>query len=263
MRHAIFTSCLLIALSACQADAPQFPTPDDSTHDIGAFDGARDGGDIGRFDIPEVIEDATDVEAGLGDAVGDADAPPTDASDRGAGDVVDEALPVDPAPARDCRTEVVYDPFFGSASSVSFASEANGWDPDAGQLEMGDDGLYRARLDLPAGNHGYKLVRDGEWILDPANPYLIEVDAIQNSLVQVPPCEGPLLSIGDIDSDWASGTVTWTLDVHDTPDAPGIDLDSLALTVNRVAVSPSAIRAAPSRVIHPARHHRERRGSGL
>ena len=176
---------------------------------------------------------------------------PTGLSGRGELPViVQEPPPQDPAPPRSCATEITYDTFHGAAEVVAFASEANAWSADEMLLEGPDpSGVFRLSVELPAGEYGYKLVRDGEWVLDPENPYLAEVDGVTNSLLHVPVCVGPMLALDSVEADPADGSIRWTLSVLDSPSAPGIDVDSFAASVNRVPVDSSAVSASPIQVI--------------
>jgi chromosome partitioning protein len=58
------------------------------------------------------------------------------------------------------------------AQSVRLAGSFNGWNPDAGFMnrDPSDETLWRMRVPLTAGHHEYRLVIDGQWAADPANP---------------------------------------------------------------------------------------------
>jgi 1,4-alpha-glucan branching enzyme len=57
------------------------------------------------------------------------------------------------------------------ATSVNVAGEFNDWKPDDIALTKGDDGIWRATLDLKPGKYQYKFIINGQdWIEDPANP---------------------------------------------------------------------------------------------
>lgn len=164
--------------------------------------------------------------------------------------VVEQPATEEPAAPRSCETEIVYDTFHGAAESVAFASEVNDWSATDMTLDGPDDsGIYRLSVVLPAGEYGYKLVRDDEWILDPENPYLAEVDGVTNSLLYVASCTAPLLSLESTEVDPTAGSITWTLSVLDSPSAPGIDIESLSATVNRAAIEASAVTASPSEIV--------------
>ena len=58
---------------------------------------------------------------------------------------------------------------FEDADTVTLAGTFNGWKPK--QLFFGrENGQWVCRIDLVAGKHLYKIVVDGEWLLDPENP---------------------------------------------------------------------------------------------
>ncbi len=67
--------------------------------------------------------------------------------------------------------EFVYKPADG-AKSVHLAGSFNGWNPSATAMTGPDaNGVWRARLTLPGGQHEYKFVLDGDqWLHDPQNP---------------------------------------------------------------------------------------------
>ncbi|MBN2584627.1 MAG: AAA family ATPase [Planctomycetes bacterium] len=58
------------------------------------------------------------------------------------------------------------------AQSVRLAGSFNGWNPDAGAMsrDSDNDSLWRLRVPLDRGHHEYRLVVDGRWTADPANP---------------------------------------------------------------------------------------------
>lgn len=53
---------------------------------------------------------------------------------------------------------------------VSVAGAFNGWSMDKDPMVRGDDGVFRLRKGVAPGTWTYKLVVDGEWMADPANP---------------------------------------------------------------------------------------------
>jgi len=76
------------------------------------------------------------------------------------------AIAVQPAQG---HTFIFRDP--GNAvQRVSVAGQFNGWNTDSHQLRPMGEGNYELFVRLPSGSHPYKLVVDGEWILDPSNP---------------------------------------------------------------------------------------------
>lgn len=54
------------------------------------------------------------------------------------------------------------------AQRVTVAGSFNGWDPNAAELTTEGGGVFQKTLGLPAGNHEYKFVVDGQW-MDGAN----------------------------------------------------------------------------------------------
>jgi len=61
-----------------------------------------------------------------------------------------------------------YDPY---AASVSVAGIFNDWNMNANPMTLGDDGTWRAVIDLGAGSYEYKFVVNGsQWVADPDNP---------------------------------------------------------------------------------------------
>ncbi|MFW5803096.1 MAG: isoamylase early set domain-containing protein [Verrucomicrobiota bacterium] len=52
------------------------------------------------------------------------------------------------------------------AKKVYVAGDFNNWDPTARKMAKASDGTYRARMELPPGEHQYKFVVDGSWNCD-------------------------------------------------------------------------------------------------
>jgi len=59
------------------------------------------------------------------------------------------------------------------AGQVSLAGEFNDWSPDADPMEKGEDGIWRATIELDPGRYEYKFVVDGTWMEDPENPEMV------------------------------------------------------------------------------------------
>jgi 1,4-alpha-glucan branching enzyme len=55
------------------------------------------------------------------------------------------------------------------AQKVCVAGCFNGWDPMTTPLERDRDGIWMCALTVPAGEHQYRFVVDGEWCDDPLN----------------------------------------------------------------------------------------------
>src|SRR5688572_22303124 len=83
------------------------------------------------------------------------------------------------APLRSCATELT---FRGAAQSVAVGGEWNQFDPQKTPMVQ-SGGAWRVALELPPGSYAYKLVVDGNWQFDPANPYAKFVGGIENSVV--------------------------------------------------------------------------------
>jgi AMP-activated protein kinase-like protein len=70
------------------------------------------------------------------------------------------------------------------AQSVSLMGEFSGW--KAVPMTKGSDGVWSAKVSLPAGTHAYKfLVNGSDWVFDPENSNRKKVDGIENSVVEV------------------------------------------------------------------------------
>ena len=70
-----------------------------------------------------------------------------------------------------------------TAKTVSVAGEFSNWSELP--LARDESGAWSRTLHLKPGYYGYKLVVDGEWILDPANPARKTVNDLENSGVSV------------------------------------------------------------------------------
>lgn len=54
------------------------------------------------------------------------------------------------------------------AKGVAVCGEFNGWSPTATPMKRHDDGHWETTVALGPGRYQYKLIVDGEWIVDPA-----------------------------------------------------------------------------------------------
>ncbi len=80
----------------------------------------------------------------------------------------------------------------GSEKSVCVAGLFNSWNASATPLKKTTPNLWELSLPLPLGSHPYKLVVDGQWRLDPANPEKTsDGGGPQNSVCKVTPAKGP------------------------------------------------------------------------
>lgn len=91
------------------------------------------------------------------------------------------------------------------ARAVSVAGEFNGWSPSALALTRDEDDVWTGAADVPPGSYGYKLVVDGEWLLDPGNAEVTVIDGVVNSLLTVGTGSSP-----DLLADQPNRPRTWT-----------------------------------------------------
>ena len=63
-----------------------------------------------------------------------------------------------------------YRPTDPNVKKVAVAGQFNGWNTESHQLQPAANGTYELFVRLPPGSHNYKLVVDGVWTIDPANP---------------------------------------------------------------------------------------------
>lgn len=58
---------------------------------------------------------------------------------------------------------------------VEIAADFNGWDPSSSKMNHNEAlGVYELHVKLPKGVYHYKLVVDGQWVLDVYNPDLVD-----------------------------------------------------------------------------------------
>ncbi len=73
---------------------------------------------------------------------------------------------------------------YPNAKLITLAGSFNGWNAYRNFfVKQGDEWI--CRLDLPPGKYPYKIVIDGDWILDPGNPETMEENGNKNSLFLV------------------------------------------------------------------------------
>jgi len=71
-----------------------------------------------------------------------------------------------------------------AAKSVELMCDFNGWKSVA--MTKGDDGVWKVKVDLPSGTHGYKFLVDGkDWMFDPENSNKTKVNDVENSSIEV------------------------------------------------------------------------------
>lgn len=72
------------------------------------------------------------------------------------------------------------------AQHVTIAGEFNGWDPQVHPMEKRPDGSWHASIKLKPGTYQYRVVVDGEWREDHANPNRMwDAQGICNSVIEV------------------------------------------------------------------------------
>ena len=108
--------------------------------------GRTEIGDLGRKDISKSAESGDD-----------------------AGPPVIEGVLLVGVQAADGYT-LTYRPNRRGAQKINVAGQFNGWNSESHPLQMTGEGVYELFVRLPPGSHPYKLVIDGQWMLDPANP---------------------------------------------------------------------------------------------
>lgn len=70
------------------------------------------------------------------------------------------------------------------AKSVELMCDFNGWKGVA--MTKGDDGVWKAKVDLSSGTHAYKFLVDGkDWVFDPDNSVKKTVDGVENSSIEI------------------------------------------------------------------------------
>lgn len=91
------------------------------------------------------------------------------------------ARPDSPAPGAVAVRFVLHAP---EAQTVALAGTFNHWDAQATPLVRSEGGLWAATLVLPAGEHEYAFVVDGErWVPDPAAPGVDDGFGRRNSVL--------------------------------------------------------------------------------
>ena len=140
-------------------------------------------------------------------------------------------------PVRSCATTISY-AAAGPVRSLFATGEFNGWSETATPLRDRDgDGTFTAELNVAAGEYAYKLIRDGEWILDPATPFRKWRDGVENSDLIVEDCTLPDLTLADhattVDAAAGRGTISATVQYVDGSRRDGLDPDSIRVAVNR------------------------------
>ena len=85
------------------------------------------------------------------------------------------------------RQDVVFMMEAPQARSVYVVGEFNRWQvgPTA-VLEKDERGVWKRKVQLPPGSYQYKFYVDGEWLVDPRNPFqIVTENGVVNSMVKV------------------------------------------------------------------------------
>ena len=70
------------------------------------------------------------------------------------------------------------------AKSVELMGEWNDW--KAIPMTKGDDGVWKTKVTLSTGTHGYKVLVNGtDWVFDPDNSNKKTVNGVENSSVEI------------------------------------------------------------------------------
>ena len=73
-----------------------------------------------------------------------------------------------------------------NAKSVFVAGDFNNWDSKAKKMTKAKDGSFRTRLALTAGQHQYKFVADGMWVVDDDSQKKVQNEfGTVNSVVEI------------------------------------------------------------------------------
>jgi Glycogen recognition site of AMP-activated protein kinase len=70
------------------------------------------------------------------------------------------------------------------AQSVYVVGEFNDWSQTRFPLKQAADGVWTGKRYVPSGIHAYKLIVDGEWMLDPSASDTIDMDGVINSKLE-------------------------------------------------------------------------------
>ena len=147
--------------------------------------------------------------------------------------------------ARSCDVTIAHAPRVG-ASSVQLAGDFTGWADAPIELRDDDgDGRFSVTLSpnprLASGSrHAYKLIVDGEWILDPESPLQAYDADCLNSAFVMPECgSGPEITASTLETDVASGGASVRVTLRTASDAAAIR--SVTFTLDGAAVPDGAV----------------------
>jgi len=186
--------------------------------------------DVGKK--PDVTTDAgSDVSAPL-DAPPDTQSPPMDVSIDTPGMDAPRDVPVGDTR---CPTTFRYRPPSGrTVSRVEVTGEWNSWANPGVSLRADGSGGWTVETPLPPGLHGYKLLLDGNWEIDPGARRRKYVGGVENSAVLVADCRLPTLALTQNTAERpAMGMGRYRAEVSFTPglDSSPIDPTSVRATL--------------------------------
>ncbi len=194
--------------------------------------------------IPNADVDAGATSGGP-DATTGADATPGTFLEASApGDVAAPSSPSDGAVTQ-CFTTFSFVPPAGTTvTSLSVTGEWNNW-ANPGEPMVGPDGsgAYAAKVALPVGMTGYKLILNGAWEMDPGawlRKFVGADGGVENSAVLVSDCHVPTFTVNDSTPSRPSagaGTYVAHLNFHPGQDGPALDPASLGATLRKDGVT--------------------------
>ncbi|MBI2388418.1 MAG: glycosyl hydrolase [Deltaproteobacteria bacterium] len=140
-------------------------------------------------------------------------------------------------PTRSCKTTFELAPG-ASSTTIEIAGEWDGF-KKAAMTDAGS-GKWRAELDLPKGDYGYKFVVGGtDWRLDPSHGRRKYVGGVENSRVIVGDCNVPLLRVASHVATPGSGAVDVAFQYVDGAEAKGLDVGSVKVVAAGLTFAPA------------------------
>jgi glycosidase len=222
---AIFAlGCTAQAVPFAADDVPLAKLPVDAVvPDVTLTPGDVSARDVAAADTPAV---AVDIPVAT-------DAPVT----TDAAVAVDVPVGVDAGAVVRCPTAFRVPSFGGRAvARVEVTGEWSGWSNPGVSLRRESNGSWTGDVAIPPGLHGYKLLVDGSWELDPGARRRKYVGGVENSGVLVADCRLPTLNLA------ANGA---------TRSAPGAGAYNASVTfaagVGGSGVDPASVRATVRR----------------
>ena len=165
-----------------------------------------------------------------------------DVEARRGGKRVNGVLPVH-VKDRTVRCETVFR-YAGDAASVTVAGSFNGFSATATPLSeagLAGSGMWEAAVTLAPGDHAYKLVVDGAFLIDEASPLSMWAGGIENSRVVAEDCTLPRLDVFEVAASSTAGTLSAVVafvgaaDGMEAASAPVVTLDGVALPAAALA----------------------------